>query len=272
MEFTAIQIILVFIVAFIVAIDQYSFLESLYQPIVTGAVIGAILGDLSTGLIVGGTYQLMTIGNMPVGGAQPPNAVIGGIMATVFAIASNLEPAAAVGLAVPFALIGQYGVTVIFTIMSPLMHKADKAAENADPKGITQLNILAMSMLGLVFAIICTLGLIGGSAAGTALSQLSGKYVWIMNGLSAAGGMMRFVGFAILLRIMLSKQFWGFYFAGFTIATVIGAMDSISGSTLILVAFVGIAIAMYDYQTNVKIKAVAGMAAMENNGGEEDGI
>ena len=70
----------------------------LYQPIVSGAVIGAILGDLQTGLIVGGTYQLMTIGNMPVGGAQPPNAVIGGIM-VIFAISSKLEPAAAVGLA-----------------------------------------------------------------------------------------------------------------------------------------------------------------------------
>lgn len=72
MEFNAIQIILVGVWAFIVAIDQFDLLESLYQPIVSGAVIGAILGDLPTGLIVGGTYQLMTIGNMPVGGAQPP--------------------------------------------------------------------------------------------------------------------------------------------------------------------------------------------------------
>ena len=74
MGFSALQIILVFVWVFIVAIDQFDFLESLYQPIVSGAVIGAILGDLPTGLIVGGTYQLMTIGNMPVGGAQPPNA------------------------------------------------------------------------------------------------------------------------------------------------------------------------------------------------------
>ena len=64
MEFNAIQIILVGVWAFIVAIDQFDLLESLYQPIVSGAVIGAILGDLPTGLIVGGTYQLMTIGNM----------------------------------------------------------------------------------------------------------------------------------------------------------------------------------------------------------------
>ena len=80
MEYSIIQIALVFVVTFIAAIDQFDFLESLYQPIVTGAVIGLILGDLNTGLLVGGTYQLMTIGNMPIGGAQPPNAVIGGIM------------------------------------------------------------------------------------------------------------------------------------------------------------------------------------------------
>ena len=37
-----------------------------------GPVIGAYFGRSQTGLIVGGTYQLMTISNMPVGGAQPP--------------------------------------------------------------------------------------------------------------------------------------------------------------------------------------------------------
>ena len=72
MEYSIIQIALVFVVTFIAAIDQFDFLESLYQPIVTGAVIGLILGDLNTGLLVGGTYQLMTIGNMPIGGASSP--------------------------------------------------------------------------------------------------------------------------------------------------------------------------------------------------------
>ena len=180
MGFSALQIILVFVWVFIVAIDQFDFLESLYQPIVSGAVIGAILGDLPTGLIVGGTYQLMTIGNMPVGGAQPPNAVIGGVMATVFAISSHLDTTAAVGLAVPFALIGQYMVTFLFTLMSPMMSKADQLAAKGDTKGIVRLNYLAMALLGLLFAIVCTLGMLGGSAMGTTLSNLAAKYAWIM--------------------------------------------------------------------------------------------
>ena len=269
MSFNAIQIILFAVWCFIVAIDQFDLLESLYQPIVTGAIIGAILGDLQTGLIVGGTYQLMTIGNMPVGGAQPPNAVIGGIMATVFAITSGLDTSAAVGLAVPFALIGQYMVTLLFTVMSPLMSTADKMAEKADTKGIVRLNYLAMGALGLLFTIVCLSGLFGGSALGETLTAISDKYAWFMTGLSTAGGMMRFVGFAILLRIMLSNDLWGIYFAGFALATIIGYIPDLSGSALLLIAFVGIAIALYDFQTRVAIKQNAGNGG---NGGEEDGI
>lgn len=268
MEFNAIQILLVTVWAFIVAIDQFDLLESLYQPIVTGAVIGAILGDLQTGLIVGGTYQLMTIGNMPVGGAQPPNAVIGGIMATVFAISSNLDTSAAVGLAVPFALIGQYMVTLLFTVMSPLMAMADKMADKADTKGIVRLNYMAMGALGLLFALVCLAGLIGGSAMGGTLTAMSEKYEWVMTGLSVAGGMMRFVGFAILLRIMLSNDLWGIYFAGFALATIIGYIPELAGSALLLIAFIGIAMSLYDFQTRCAMKSSAG----SSDGGDEDGI
>lgn len=270
MDFNIIQILLVAVFAFIAGIDQFSFLESLYQPIVSGAVIGAILGDLQTGLIVGGTYQLMTIGNMPVGGAQPPNAVIGGIMAVVFAISSKLEPTAAVGLAVPFALIGQYSVTLLFTVMSPLMSKADKYADEANPKGIVGLNYFAMAALGAFFAIVVVIGLVGGAAAGDALASFSDKYAWFMKGLGAAGGMMRYVGFAILLRIMLSNDLWGIYFAGFALATIIGKIEGLAGSALLIIAFIGIAVCVYDFQTNVKMKSAVGNIGI--GGDDEDGI
>ena len=268
MGFSAIQIILVFVWTFIIAIDQFDLLESLYQPIVSGAVIGAILGDLPTGLVVGGTYQLMTIGNMPVGGAQPPNAVIGGVMAVVFAIGSGMDVNTAMGLAVPFAVIGQYMVTLLFTVMSPVMSAADKMAEKGDHKGIVRLNYLAMGALGLLFAVVCTLGLVGGEAMGKALNAAFDAVPWLMTGLGAAGGMMRFVGFATLLRIMLSNDHWGIYFAGFALATIIGYIPALGGSALVLIAFVGIALALNDFQTNVAIRNAGG----NGNGGDDDGI
>ena len=49
---------------------------------------------------------------------------------------------------------------------------------------------------------------------------------------------------------------------------VVGALTCNYGATLILVAFIGFAIAMYDYNTNVKIKQLTS----NNNGGAGDGI
>lgn len=268
MDYNVLQVVLVFIVAFIAGIDQFSFLESLYQPIVTGFLIGLILGDVQTGLIVGGTYQLMTIGNMPVGGAQPPNAVIGGIMAAVFAISTGLEPMAAVAAAIPFSLLGQYAVTLIFTIMSPVMGTADNYAHEANTKGIERINYLAMGALGLIFGIIVTLFFIGGATFGQTIVDSIPK--WLMNSLSVAGGMMRFVGFAILLKVMVSKELWGFFFIGFALATIFVSIPALATPALLLLALIGFGIAFWDYQIQTKIKNAAPVAVA--GGDEEDGI
>lgn len=268
-DFNIIQILLVFIVTFIAAIDQFNLLESLYQPIVLGPVIGLILGDLTTGLVVGGTYQLMTIGNMPVGGAQPPNAVIGGIMATVLAISLKLDPAGAVGAAIPFALLGQYGITMLFTAMSPMMSKADQMAENADTEGIVRLNYTAMAILGLIFASIVTLFFIGGQQFGDVITGFFAQHPWIMAGLGAAGNMMRFVGFAILLKVMISRELWGFYFMGFALAIIVNSVGSLGSSALLLLAIIGFAFAYWDYQVQTKL---ANNVVNNDFGGEEDGI
>lgn len=265
MDYSIIQVLLVFLVTFVAAIDQFSFLESLYQPIVMGPVIGAILGDMQTGLYVGATYQLMTIGNMPVGGAQPPNAVIGGIMATVLAVTSNLEPTAAVAAAIPFALLGQYAVTLTFTFMSPLMSKADAYAHEANPKGIEKLNYFAMGLLGLLFGLVVVGFFFVGATFGDTLTAAIPD--WLMNAFSVAGGMMKFVGFAILLKVMMSKDLWGFYFAGFALAIMVMSVGNLGSPALLILAFIGFALAYWDYQIQTKLRNTTVVA-----GGEEDGI
>lgn len=265
MNFNIVQILLVFAVTFVAAIDQFSFLESLYQPIVMGPVVGAILGDATTGLTVGATFQLISIGSMPVGGAQPPNVVIGGIMATVFAIASGFTPEAAVAAAIPFALLGQYAVTLLFTLMSPIMAVADKHAENANPKGIVGLNYLSMAILGTLFGIVVLLFFFLGASFGKQLTEALPE--WLMRGMSVAGGMMRYVGFAILLKVMISRDLWGFYFAGFAIAVIVNEIGSLGGSALLLISFIGFALAFWDYQIQTKMKNTVVV-----EGGDEDGI
>lgn len=188
-------------------------------------------------------------------------------MATVLAISLKLDPTEAVGVAVPFALLGQYGVTTLFTIMSPLMAKADRYAEDANPKGIVRLNYFAMVLLGLIFASIVTLFFIGGQQFGDVLTTAVPK--WFMSGLGAAGGMMRFVGFAILLRVMVSRELWGFYFMGFALSIIISASSSLDKSALLILALIGFGFAYWDFQVQTKFKKVS---AADSFGGEEDGI
>ncbi|MBY4797473.1 PTS sugar transporter subunit IIC [Collinsella sp. AGMB00827] len=265
MEAQALQIALIFIVTFIAAIDQFDFLESLYQPIVTGAIVGMILGNLEVGLVVGGTYQLMTIGNMPIGGAQPPNAVIGGIMAAIFACSLNMEPNVAVAAAFPFALLGQYGVTLFFTVRAPLLEQFRGAAIAADPRRVTVWTIISEAILGLIFAVIVTLFFIGGQAFGQQVVDAIPE--WVNNGLSAAGGMMRFVGFAILLKIMMSRDMWAFFFMGFGLACIVAAIPSLASPALLILAFIGFGLAFWDFQQQTELKA-----AFADGGDMEDGI
>ena len=243
MNFNILQIILIFLVTFVVAIDQFSFLESLYQPIITGPIIG----------------------NMPVGGAQPPNAVIGGIVSVIFAVTSGLDPNAAVAAAIPFALLGQYGVTLIFTLMSPVMTKADQYAKDANPKGIEKINYFAMALIGTIFGIIVVLFFIAGSSFGAKLAAKIPET--LMDGLGVAGGMMKIVGFAVLLRLMISKDLWGFFFIGFSLAVIVMANESLSGAALLIISIIGFGIAFWDYQIHLSIKNTS-----ESLEGGEDGI
>ena len=265
MDVSIVQIALVFVVTFIAAIDQFDFLESLYQPIVTGAVIGAILGDLNTGLVVGGTYQLMTIGNMPIGGAQPPNAVIGGIMAAIFACSLDMDPNVAVATAIPFALLGQYGVTLFFTLRAPLLEFFRGCAEKADTKGITKWTIVSECILGLIFAVIVTLFFIGGLAVGQQIVDSIPE--WLNTGLSQAGNMMKFVGFAILLKIMMNRDMWGFFFMGFGLALIASNIEAIAGPALLILTFIGFGIAFWDFQQQTELKG-----AVADGGDFTDGI
>lgn len=230
--------ILISIWAGIAGIDQFNFQTHIHRPIVTGVVVGFILGDLQTGLITGATLELIWMGLVPIGGAQPPNVVIGGIMGTSFAILLGQDPTVAVSVAVPFAVAVQGAITLLFTVYSPIMHKFDQYAEQGNLKAISRASLSQLPILFLFNFIIAFLPIyFGVDSARAALESLPS---WILDGLSVAGGMMPAVGFALLLNIMLKKQYVPFLLIGFILVTYFDL-------SLIGVSVLAIAIAMYDY-------------------------
>ncbi|MFU2220716.1 PTS sugar transporter subunit IIC, partial [Proteus mirabilis] len=108
--------------------DMFNGLTHMHRPVVLGPLVGLVLGDLHTGILTGGTLELVWMGLAPLAGAQPPNVIIGTIVGTAFAITTGVKPDVAVGVAVPFAVAVQMGITFLFSVMSGVMSRCDRMA------------------------------------------------------------------------------------------------------------------------------------------------
>ena len=105
MQITLIQGLLIALVVFICAMDKH--MEA-FMPLVVAFFTGIILGDVSLGLKAGAVAELSYLGLLTVGGTVPPDPLFAGLMTTVLAHTTGCDVNTALGLAVPFALIGQW--------------------------------------------------------------------------------------------------------------------------------------------------------------------
>lgn len=261
MEPNVLQIVLIAIWSGIAGVDLFDGLIHVHRPLFTGMVIGLILGDLPTGLITGATLELILLGAMPVGGAQPPNVVIGGIAGTVLAITSGLEPTAAVGIAIPFAVFMQSLITLYFTIFVPVMHKVDTDIENGlGEKSIPRANYFGMLVLFVLYASVATILTIGGTKTADLIAKLP---QWITHGLSVGGGMLTAVGLAILLKIMFSSRYAIYLALGFILVTYFNA-------PILPVAGIAVIIALIEFYLAQEMRST--QQATPQTKGDDDGI
>ena len=216
MEISLLQATALGILAFIAGLDMFNGLTHMHRPVVLGPLVGLIMGDLHAGILTGGTLELVWMGLAPLAGAQPPNVIIGTIVGTAFAITARVKPEVAVGVAVPFAVAVQMGITFLFSIMSGVMARCDRMAANADTKGIERVNYLALLALGAFYFLCAFLPIyFGADHAKAAIDVLPAR---LIDGLGVAGGIMPAIGFAVLLKIMMKNVYIPYFILGFVAA------------------------------------------------------
>lgn len=65
-----IQALLVAVVAFLASIDEQTFGACMMsRPLFTGPIVGLIMGDVTTGIIIGASLEAMFMGSIMVGSA-----------------------------------------------------------------------------------------------------------------------------------------------------------------------------------------------------------
>ncbi|MDT2523743.1 PTS mannose/fructose/sorbose/N-acetylgalactosamine transporter subunit IIC [Enterococcus raffinosus] len=217
-------------------LDQISIQIGPYTPLFAAVFTGLVMGDLKTGLMIGATLQLMTLGVATYGGATVPDFLSGAIMGTAYAILSGKGVEYGIGVAVPIGLLltqldilGRMANTFV-------QHRADRFAEEGNYRGVDLCNVLGILPWTLSRVIPVFIGLYFGEQVVKLINEMIPA--WIMTGLKASGAILPAMGIAILMRYLPIKKYWPYFLVGFVLLAFGAEFFSVLG-----VALVGLALA-----------------------------
>ena len=255
-----ISMVLVVVVAFLAGLegilDQFQF----HQPLVACTLIGLVTGNLTAGVMLGGSLQLLALGWANIGAAVAPDAALASVAAAIILVLggdfSSKGIAVAQGVAIPLAVAGLFLTMIVRTLSVGLVHTADAAARKGDIKGVERAHFVALLLQGLRIAIPAALLLM--IPAETVKGALEAMPAWLSDGMQIGGGMVVAVGYAMVINMMSSREVWPFFFLGFALA-------ALKELTLISLGIIGLCLAvMY-----LALEA-SGSNGSSNDGGSGD--
>lgn len=253
---------------------------TLGRPLVAGLVVGIIMGDIQTGIIVGAAIQVVYIALVTPGGTVSADvraiSYIGIPLAILAIRAQGMDPgsANAASLAVSIgAAVGTLGTVLFYgtaTINLVWQGIGWKALERGDTRSLYVVDMVLPWISHIICSFIPTFII---TMAGAGMVDLMKTYMPMdgiaMKTLFTVGSLLPAVGVAILLKQVINKptDFLAFFF-GFTLSAVMGCN---------LIAAAGIAcffaLINYNIQTikNARVAGAAGeLAAAVDDDDEED--
>ncbi len=212
-----IQMILLILVA------AYAGMESVvdegqgHRPLIACTLVGLVLGDLKTGVILGGTLELMALGWMNIGASMAPDSALASVIASILVIVGKQSIGAGIAVAIPIAAAGQVLTIFVRSITTFFQHLADKYADEGNLRGIEMCHFLAWMLQAIRVAVPTALV---AAVAGThgVEAMLASIPEVITRGLQVAGGFIVVVGYAMVINMMEAKYLMPFFFLGFVMA------------------------------------------------------
>ena len=261
MELSTMQIIAVFIVSCISGMGSVLDEFQTHRPLIACTAVGLILGDMTTGIIIGGTLEMIALGWMNIGAAMAPDAGLASVISTILVIAGHQSIGAGIAIAMPLAAAGQVLTIFARTITIFFQHKADDFAKAGNLNGVDFCHIAALFIQALRVAVPAVLvAMFVGT--GAVQSMLAAIPPVVTGGLQVAGGFIVVVGYAMVINMMGAKYLMPFFFLGFVCA-------AFTNFNLVAFGVIGLVMAIVYIQLNPKYQvasapAVAGNASANN--------
>lgn len=187
----------------------------LERPLMVGLITGAFLGDIKTGVIMGAALEAIYMGAINIGGATSAEPVAATVLSTTFAIKSGLDTNAAISLAIPVGLIGNYvnlGMYFLCNFFSPWY---ERLCNEGDGDGLVTMQIVAWFIMYFLRAVVIFIAVLLGS---TVVEGLMAKVpAMVLSAFSVCAGILGSVGMAILMKMLWRGDLAIFFFVGFVL-------------------------------------------------------
>lgn len=216
-----------------------------FSPLMTGLVVGIVMGNVAEAMIVTAALQMIYMGVFSPGGSMPAEPSIAAAIAVPVALLGNLKPEAAIAVAVPVGLLGSYLYQFRFFINTFLGKYTDRAVEEVNDGAIKRSIIWYPTIASFIlFVPLVFVALyFGAPMIADVINALEGTVV--IHILEVVGGGLAAIGIATTVYVIGRKDYLVFFFLAYFLSVVFKSLEI----TMVTYAIFGILIALIFVQS-----------------------
>lgn len=197
-------------------------------PVIGGAFVGLIMGNLGQGILLGASINLVFLGVISAGGSAPADPSLAGWLGTALAMSAGLGTEQAIAIAAPLGALGTIAFYSRMSVDVGFVRWANEAAERGDIDGVSRMNWVPGQIYVFVtyFIPVLILALVGSSALNALFDAIdpfrggSADWRWIRDWFIIAGSVLPAVGIALNLSLIFNRAVLAYLLIFFTVAAV----------------------------------------------------
>lgn len=210
-----------------------------FSPLMTGLVVGIVMGNVSEAMVITAAIQLIYMGVFSPGGTMPSEPSIAAAIAVPVALLGDLAPEAAIAVAVPVGLLGSYLYQFRFFINTFIGKGTDKAVASLNHGEISRTVVLYPTIASfLLFVPLVFIALYWGAPViAEVITALEGTVV--LHILEVVGGGLAAIGIATTIYVIGRREYMAFFLVAYFMSVIFADL----GITMVTYAILGTLIA-----------------------------
>lgn len=185
-------------------------------PVTIGVVMGLIMGDLHTALLVGGTLQLMSLGVAAIGGSSIPEYGLATIISIYLAVRTGASTGTAIAVGLPVGIFALQLDVIVKIINNFFAHLSQRLLHEKKFKQMQLSFLCSVLVWTLKYVIPVSVVIMFGVPLVKFIINVIPQ--WVTDGLTIAGGILPVVGISLLMRYMPVMKYLSYLGIGFVLA------------------------------------------------------